>query len=595
VATAPNRQDRKVRGPDLDEPVADVLIVGFGPVGAVLATLLGQHGRQVVVVERDAEPYPAPRAIAADDEVLRILACLPGMGDRLLSRLNGLQRALFVDRRLRVLADIAFGESDLGMPGLAFFHQPSLERDLRAGVATMPNVEVRLGHAVAGLQQDRTGVTVTLTDGARLRARYVVGCDGASSTVRALLGVGYGGATFTQPWLVVDVETATPLRHLPYFCYVCDPSRPAVTMPMPGGHRWEWMLLPGEDRDQLATGDSVRELLRRYVDPETVTVVRSKVYTFHARTADRWRVGRVLLAGDAAHCMPQFAGQGMGAGIRDAAALAWRLDEVVRGAADPRLLDQYESERRSHVEAMTDLALLIGRILQTTSPAASGLVRSLLRLAQATPLVSARLSRGDLRPRSTLPPVSRHGRLLPVSGRMLPNPRVRTIAGQVMRLDDLLSPSWLLLAEQRDPTADLDGRARAWLQARDVTALAVVRPGRLPAAAHLACQVVEDLDGTLLRLLGSARPSRRGSRLPGGVAVVRPDRFLLGVLPSHQLASAVHDWQATPRPGAGRDLRGALVRRLARPVTRTTQPSNTLSPVVEHVVATGRSRPRENS
>src|SRR5262249_24252363 len=175
----------------------------------------------------------------------------------------------------------------------------------------------------------------------------------------------------------------------------------------------------------------------------------------------------------------------------------------------------------------------------------------------------ARLSRADLRPRSALPPVRRHGRLLPCSGRMLPNPRVRTLAGQVMRLDDLLPPSWLLLAEQRDPTADLDGPARPWLQARVVTALAVVRPGRLPAAAQLACQVVEDLDGTLLRLLGSARPGLRRSRPPGGVAVVRPDRFLLGVLPGHQLGSAVHDWQATPRPGARRDFRGALVRHLA--------------------------------
>lgn len=495
----------------MQTPAVDVAVAGCGPVGLVLTALLGRQGLSVVAVDPAPEPYPHPRAIALDDEVLRTLVRLPGLTG-LLGQVNGLQRAGFVGPDRRLITEIAFGETELGLPGLAFFEQPALERDLRAGVAGLPSVELRLGRAVTGIRQEPEGVDVDLDDGSCLRASWLVGADGAASPTRRLLGVPYAGRTAAQPWLVVDVATDRPLPHLPYFSYVCDPRRPSVNMPSPGGHRFEWMLLPGEDPDRMVHPEVVRELLRADVDPGLVRVVRSAVYRYSAREARSWRVGRVLLAGDAAHSMPPFAGQGLGAGVRDAVALAWCLGEVVSGRAGTDLLDGYEKERRPHVRAVTRTARLAGLVLQTTNPAASALARAGLHALDRAPVAGPWFRAGGARPRPARP-------------RQLPNPRVRTLDGRVRRLDDLLGAGWGLLAEGRDPTGALTPAAAGWVSRRAATVLAVVPPGGLRTVAGVACPVAEDLDGTLLRLL------RRRARRPPAVVLVRPDRRLAALPP----------------------------------------------------------------
>jgi 3-(3-hydroxy-phenyl)propionate hydroxylase len=507
----------------------EVVVVGLGPVGAVLATLLGRLGRQVVVVERDVEPYPLPRAVAADDEVLRVLTGLPGQ-EGLLDDVNGVQRAAFVDGERRVLAEMAFGETPLGMPGLAFFSQPRLERALRRTLAELPTVTLLAGRTVTDLRPTPTGVTVELAGGDEVTGRYVVGCDGAASRVREVLGIPYVGRTASAPWLVVDVAVNEPLRSLPYFSYVCDPHRPSVSMPLPGGHRWEWMVLPGEDPEQLATPESVRGLLAADVDPDSVRVIRRAVYVFHARMADVWRQGRVLLAGDAAHSMPPFAGQGFGAGVRDAANLAWRLDEVLTGRAAEALLDGYERERRPHVRAMTRLALLAGRVLQSTSSSGAIAARGLLLALDGIPGLRSAFRAGRARPaphipRAGLPPNAR----ISGAGTVLPNVRVRTLDGHIRRLDNLLGEGWGLLARGRDPALP-----PGWPASRPVVTLAVVEPGGLRGTAGLASQSIEDLDGGLLELVG-----RSGER----TCLVRPDRFLVGVDTTARLAEALEALQ----------------------------------------------------
>jgi 3-(3-hydroxy-phenyl)propionate hydroxylase len=302
----------------------DVVVAGLGPVGAVLALRLSAAGMSVLVAEPSQELFPLPRAIAADDEVQELLSRLgPGLVEPMVHD----QRVRFVSSG-RTLGEIRFPSRN-GFCGLAFFHQPTLEQSLRA-LLTCQQVTA----AVTGFEQDSTGVTVSL-GAERVRTSWLVGCDGASSTVRGLAGITWRGRDLPQRWWVVDAEGS----YRNGFTYTCDPATPTVDMPMPGGHRWEFLLRsPGP------------------VPSVPLPVVRAVEYRFAARRAATWRQGRVLLAGDAAHTMPPFAGQGLGAGIRDAFAL---------GALLPAgRVDEYEGLRAPHVREMTRLSLLVGGVLQ---------------------------------------------------------------------------------------------------------------------------------------------------------------------------------------------------------------------------------------
>ncbi|HWH29406.1 MAG TPA: FAD-dependent monooxygenase [Mycobacteriales bacterium] len=353
----------------------DVVVVGYGPVGALLAVRLATAGLDVVVVEREPEPYPLPRGVAADGEVLELLErAVPGSTAGFLR-----------DPEVRFLGADAreLGRLRFPVPGLAFFRQPVLEHRLRAAAGAL-GVEVRLGAALRRLEQVDDAVTAVL-DGGTLRARWLVGCDGASSTVRRLSGAGWRGRDLPQRWLVCDV-VGPPVRERQLFTYTCDPALPQVDLPLPGGHRWEWLLRGPTPEDPVATAE---RLLRRDTDV-AVEVVRAVEYRFAARRAARWRTGRVLLAGDAAHTLPPFAGQGLGAGLRDAWALAALL---ARGD-----LDRYQALREPHLRRMTALSLFLGGVLQTRSPSAAGARDALLRSAFRAPALGPWLRRGGPRP-----------------------------------------------------------------------------------------------------------------------------------------------------------------------------------------------------
>ncbi|MBU6317901.1 MAG: FAD-dependent monooxygenase, partial [Acidobacteria bacterium] len=262
-------------------------------------------------------------------------------------------------------------ESPSGWAGSHLFFQPGLERPLRAA-AVRNGADVRLSTTVVSIEQTEHDVGLGLDDGSAVRAAWVVACDGARSTARRLLGVTMHDLQFEEPWLVLDLvlQPGTP-EPSEVTLQVCDPKRPHTLVPMPAPRfRFEFMLLPGEDPAWIQQPEVIDRLLADWVDPATVEVERAAVYTFHGLVADQWRQGRVLLAGDAAHQMPPFLGQGMCSGMRDAANLAWKVDAVVHGA-DPALLDTYQAERAPHVRSIIESAVGFGRLICTTDPAAT--------------------------------------------------------------------------------------------------------------------------------------------------------------------------------------------------------------------------------
>ena len=346
--------------------------------GAALAATLGQQGTRVIVLERDTTPHALPRAAHLDGTALKVLADAGAPVAHLGCPIDGFD---LVDRQMRLLLRGRPAEDPPpGHPPGVLIHQPTVEHALRARLAELPHVEVRLGHAVEGVEETDGGATVTGIgpDGTfSIRAGVVVGCDGAASVVGQSQGIGLVGGGFEQPWLVVDVLLDGAVDLPDRLLQIADPTRPSTFVPFPSRRRrWEFQLRPGDDPERVGQPESVRALLSAHVDTEAVTVERAAVYTFHDLVATRWRRGRVVLAGDAAHQMPPFLGQGLGAGLRDVAVLAPLMAEVVAGAPLDRL-DGYERQRRAHVEATVRQAVRLGRLITLPEPWATVRDRSL--------------------------------------------------------------------------------------------------------------------------------------------------------------------------------------------------------------------------
>ena len=362
-------------------PDVDVAIIGAGPAGVTLANLLGQRGLRVVLFEREAEIYPLPRAIHFDGEVMRVFETAGLRAEVEAVSRPGLKGMHFVNAAGETLL-IRGGTAERGPHGCAtnhYFHQPELEAVLRAGLARFPQVALHVRHEVNAVD--------TLPDGrARLHgrdlvsdqafaqdARWVVGCDGARSLVRRLLGTTMQDLGLHQPWLVFDVCLTAPCPTLPdHTVQHCDPARPMTYCNVTGHRRrWEIMLMPGDDPAQMVNEERLWQLVSPWLKPGQAEIERAVIYTFHSVIAQGWRRGPLLLAGDAAHQTPPFLGQGMCAAIRDVANLAWKLEALWQGRADERLLDSYEAERSPHVHAFIDLAVKLGAIIQTTDPQAA--------------------------------------------------------------------------------------------------------------------------------------------------------------------------------------------------------------------------------
>jgi 3-(3-hydroxy-phenyl)propionate hydroxylase len=334
----------------------DVAVVGLGPTGAVCSALLGSLGVRTLAIEREPAVYDKPRAFALDHEVMRVFEDL-GIADAIAPHTAPFTPSAYygVDGQLIKRLGALPPPWPLGWPPSMVFNQPAVDallRDRAAAVAEIAFSELE------SLDQSRKEVTLRLRD-RTITAKYVVGCDGAGSTVRQALGIEYEDLEFDQPWLVVDLLVSSRgLEKLPKVSVqYCEPARPCTYLVGVGSHRrWELMLNPNEEPD-------VWELLARWITPDDAQLWRAASYRFHALVARAWRRGRVFLAGDAAHQQPPFTGQGMCQGIRDAANLSWKLHHVLAGKAKERLLDTYEIERAAHAKRLISIVKDIGAVI----------------------------------------------------------------------------------------------------------------------------------------------------------------------------------------------------------------------------------------
>lgn len=426
----------------------DVLVVGLGPVGAATAALLADEGLSVLAVDKDSLVYPLPRAAHFDHEIMRLFQRL-GLVEAIAPHIRMAPAYEFRNGAGEILMRFEAGtRSPSGWAPSYMMHQPAIEHALRARLARSANVEVRLDQAFESLTQDADGVTATLrgADGVArtARARALVACDGAHSPVREALGIGLDDLKFDEPWLVIDVRVLDEGRLPNVNLQVCDPARPTTSVLMgPGRHRWEFMLRPGETAEQVLDDDFILELLEPWDCADRVELERKAVYRFHGLVARTWRDGRVLLAGDAAHQTPPFAGQGLCSGLRDAANLAWKLGAVLRGEASASVLDSYQIEREPAARAVIELAIAMGRVVCATDPQVAA-ERDARMMAQAA---------SGVRP---MPPAAggaiAAGLILagsPGAGELFP----QAWAEPGLKLDDVLGPGAWLISRRGVPEA----------------------------------------------------------------------------------------------------------------------------------------------
>jgi len=503
----------------------EVAILGAGPVGLTIANYLSKQGVAVTIVEQLDSLIDYPRAIGIDDESLRTIQSL-GLVDQVLPHTTPNHAMRFLTPKGRCFADIQPLTREFGFSRRNAFIQPQVDNVLLQGLKQYKNTQVLFSRQLTQFSQDADGVTLNLQnkegDAETIRAQYLIACDGGNSYVRRNLGIAFEGETAPNQWIVIDLENdplATP--HI-YLC--CDPVRPYVSAALPHGiRRFEFMVMPGETQEELSKPENIAKLLSKVLpSTEGIEVIRQRVYTHNARIADKCRVDRILLAGDAVHIMPVWQGQGYNSGMRDAFNLAWKMALVVQGKAGPALLNSYQIERKDHAKAMIDLSVMAGHVLAPPKKW-QGFVHDGIAYAlnYITPIKQYLLEM-----RFKPMPKYHDGALLsngaknsPV-GKMFIQPQVQLASGKTVLLDEVIGNDFAIIAWGVDPKWGLSSETLQQWKSLGVKFIQVI-----PAVQLQNSQRKQYEDVITIGDIGTDIRSWFGNTSES-VVILRPDRFV---------------------------------------------------------------------
>lgn len=512
----------------------DVVIIGAGPVGLTLANVLGAQGVSTAVLEARSELIDYPRAVGIDDEALRAMQTI-GVVDEVLPHTVPDQSIRIVNGERKVIAEISPVTREFGWPRRNGFVQPLVDQVLLKALSRFPSVDLRMSAEVVSLGDSPEGARITVESGGEryeLSAAYVVGCEGGRSLTRRHLNLSFDGKTRGARGLVIDVAD-DPIG-TPHAVFGADPERGYATLSLPHGiRRWEFSLKEDED-ESLADDDAFvfRLLAPHVVDPASLNIIRRRVYAHHGRVAEKFRVGRFFLAGDAAHVMPVVAGQGWNSGIRDAVNLGWKLAAVCRGQAGDGLLDTYESERRGHVEAMVALSLNMANVVTDSNKLRSATRDLAANVIKRIPMLNAKINSQGFKPvprytdgvvvRSpeyTFKSLAAREDAPTLAGGLFPQPHVISARGEHVRLDEATGQGWRVLAWNNDPRRFIDKAHRDTLASFEAQLIQLVPAEQQSWHTEGGDDVVVlgDRDGTVKKWFDARNYS---------VYIVRPDHVV---------------------------------------------------------------------
>lgn len=518
----------------------DVAIIGAGPVGLTIANYLGAMGVKVLVVEQRATLIDYPRGVGMDDECLRSFQAI-GLADAVVRHTIPGQKMRFLTMTGKTFALIDPKTREFGWPRRSSFIQPMIDEILYDGLKRFDTVRVEFGAELVSFKDQGEQIRLDVTDAGHTRtvlAKWLVGCDGGRSTVRKSLDIAFDGITDATRWVVIDLKN-DPIG-LPDSYLHCVPSRPFVSIALPHGmRRLEFMVFGEESEKELCSPVGIQALLARALPhPERADLLRARVYTHNARLARRFGKGRVLLAGDAAHLMPVWQGQGYNSGIRDATNLAWKLGMVVNGDAAANLVDSYELERREHAKAMIDLSVVAGRIFAPTNKVVAWLRDKVALALNTLPPVKRYIVQMRFKP---MPRFTR-GLVLTdtqgqpdgrATGRLFPQPDVVTAAGDSRRLDDVIGVRFAVLSWGTDPQLHMSAEVRRYWNDLGAALVAVIPTTQL-----------HDFRGevtpgtTLIGDTGVLHEWFAGQDSDGSIVIMRPDRVVAGIVQPQRLEEA---------------------------------------------------------
>lgn len=517
----------------------EVLVVGHGPVGAALSCFLGQMGIDTLIIDKASGILDMPRAIALDNEALRILQ-QAGLSEDAFAK-HPIQEVLMRSPYASLFGKACTKGGIDGHPKLVTFYQPDLEAALRNKAKELGCISLIENTELIGFQECDGYILAEAVDLHRnpikIKAKYLIGADGANSLVRRLIGQTFEGETYAEDWLIVDVNQRNN-SHIQYVEFVCNPDLPTPHMPAPGGReRWEFMLQKNQSREDALQDDYIRKLIRPWVGDEQVSIERKAVYRFHARCADSFSKGRSFLVGDAAHITPPFVGQGLVAGLRDACNLSWKVALAVKGKATPQLLESYDAERRPHAREMINMAKMMGSMVTPSSHFKAAVVHNLIRILRIWSKSRAYFEDLQIKPKNQF----QQGFFLPQwkvaksglkNGSPLPQGMGRNTEGEVKWTDEWIGGKFTLVGFGLDPLQSLDASHLEKLSALPFNCVKLQ-----PLGARLDAGGIEDLSGTFLQ----------GMKRKGLVALIRPDRFVMAHCEPEQLNEMLDDCLALLR------------------------------------------------
>jgi 3-(3-hydroxy-phenyl)propionate hydroxylase len=520
-----------------------VVIIGGGPNGITLANYMGMYGVYTIVLETSKEILPYPRAVGMDDEAMRVLQGA-GLADKAIKDMIRNVPLRYYNARGICFAEVKPSGAQYGWPMRNMFMQQLTEKTMREGLDNWNNVDLRLGHTMQTITQTKDQATLQVVDNKgeeyTLEADFVVACDGARSETRKQLDIGYSGLTHEAKWIVVDA--ANDKLNAPYTALHADPSRPFVCIHLPyQWRRWEFMLFPHENEDEMCEESVIRELIRGHIgdDADELDIVRIRAYTHNSRVADTFTKGRVLLCGDAAHITPPWAGQGLNSGLRDVVNIAWKIAAAVKGRVPASIIHTYDQERRGHATDLVGLADNMGTILGMTNPLLAGIRDWIFQASNSVENLREHLVEFKFKPKAHITKGIVHheaGEVYPDSlvGRLFIQPDVENSEGKREKFDEIQGPWFSIIGFRTNPLKHVSEENKVFWSELDTRYIQVNRSKsglnydqRLQAEGVVS---VEDVDHALEDWFTDVREK---------IVILRPDRFIAAITSPARLNEAL--------------------------------------------------------